>query len=339
MTADKRLLRLASAIHAELAVQRGNSSAMELPERAWKRCSDLVRRSRRAELRNWHLAAAELRRDLAYELTSLQSELTVLASQFPRVPLVKRVASAGDIYGDIVALAGDFAELDFDLQARRLSITTEPITLQNLYLGPFEIRLRWSRLNAEPSYRVVAVDPHPAESRDNVIHPHVMDEQLCEGESHVAIREAMTQGRLLDFFTLVANGLRSYNADSPFVAIEVWCGGSCSDCGYALSDEDGYTCDKCDESVCNDCEVTCCGCDCNCCSRCTLVCSGCDDSYCRGCVSPCSDCHQRFCSQCLHEDERCPNCHDQQLQAEAAEASVEIQSHGLGEAPVSAGCG
>ena len=166
-----------------------------------------------------------------------------------------------------------------------------------------------------------------------------MDEQLCEGESHVAIREAMTQGRLLDFFTLVANGLRSYNADSPFVAIDQWFGGRCADCGYGMDDEEGYTCDKCQASICNECEVTCNGCENNCCSECVTTCDGCDDSYCRSCLSPCLECHRHFCSHCLLENERCSNCHDQQSHAEAAEASVEIQSHGLGQAPIPAGCG
>ena len=49
-----------------------------------------------------------------------------------------------------------------------------------------------------------------------------MDERLCEGDGRSAIRQALAQGRLLDFFMLVAGGLRTYNAESPFVALEIW---------------------------------------------------------------------------------------------------------------------
>lgn len=319
--------------------QGSRSAPLDMPLRVWTRCTELVRQSRRAELRNWRLAAAQLRDDLDYELTTLRAEVNALSSQLTRVPLVKSHATVGNIYQDLVALAEEFEQLDFDIRGHRLSITTAPITLENLYLGPFEIRLRWGRQTGEPSYRVVAVDPHPAASRDNVTHPHVMDEQLCEGESHVAIRQALSQGRLLDFFTLVVCGLRSYNADSPFVSIESWFGGRCADCGYGMDEEEGYTCDKCQASICNECNATCNGCEANCCSECVTTCEGCDDSYCRSCLSPCLECHRHFCSHCLLENERCSNCHEQELQAEPAEASPEIQPDRLGQAAVPAGCG
>jgi hypothetical protein len=88
--------------------------------------------------------------------------------------------------------------------------------------------------------RVIAKDPPPCESRENVTHPHVMDETLCEGHGRHAIRQAIAQGRLLDFFTLVANGLRTYNEESPFVALELWYGAACSDCGAVVDDEDRF---------------------------------------------------------------------------------------------------
>jgi len=334
MPMDKRLLRLALVVQAELAQRRSPPCQLDLPTAAWDRCRSVVRRMQRAKRRGWYLAAAVLQHELAYELSMIHSELSSLATGLPEA-ITPPATSAGDICHDLVALTTEFAAVDFDIKERRLSVTTEAITLENLYLGPFEIRWHWNH-SATP-YRVVAVDPQPAASRDNVTHPHVMDEQLCEGESHVAIREALSQGRLLDFFTLVANGLRSYNADSPFVAIDAWYGGRCSDCGYGLGEDEGYTCETCNEAVCNDCEVTCNGCDRSYCSQCTTLCCGCDDGYCRGCLSFCADCRQPFCPQCLPENERCSNCHEQQ--AEKAEASIEIQSPGLGQAALSAGRG
>jgi hypothetical protein len=84
-----------------------------------------------------------------------------------------------------------------------------------------------------------------------------MDEHMCEGESRVAIRQALLQGRLWDFFTLIASGLRSYNSDSPFVGLEVWYGASCSDCGGFVDDDEGYTCCSCNSLVCGGCESSC----------------------------------------------------------------------------------
>src|SRR4029078_3338290 len=100
----------------------------------------------------------------------------------------------------------------------RLSVITEAILLDGVYLGPFEIQLNWSRApdSDRICYRVMAEDPHPAESRDNVTHPHVMDELLCEGDGKHAIRLALSEGRLLDFFTLVAGLLRTHQPESPF---------------------------------------------------------------------------------------------------------------------------
>ena len=44
------------------------------------------------------------------------------------------------------------------------ALTTEPIELAGVELGPFEIRLEWTTTGDEPAYRVIAKDPHPAES-------------------------------------------------------------------------------------------------------------------------------------------------------------------------------
>jgi hypothetical protein len=48
--------------------------------------------------------------------------------------------------------------------------------------------------SGEPAYRVIAKDAHPAESRENVTHPHVMDEVLCEGDGKHGIRRALSEG-------------------------------------------------------------------------------------------------------------------------------------------------
>jgi hypothetical protein len=290
------------------------------------------------------LAANELLRDLSYTLPSVVHELTSLLQKLPRPIRTDRIATTGDIYQDLVALGNEFEGLEYNCQARRLSVTTEPIVLEGVLLGAFEIQLQWAQLaNREsPSYCVIAKDPHPAESRENVTHPHVMDQVLCEGDGRHAIRQALNQGRLLDFFTLVAGILRTYNPESPFVELALWHGGACSDCGAGMSDDEGYSCQKCGEIVCSECESLCVGCDDSCCSGCMSVCAACDDNYCLRCLKTCHECQANVCSSCLNEKERCHTCHEKDCPEEGADHSpsppdrAAVQPHRLGQAFVPA---
>ncbi len=105
----------------------------------------------------------------------------------------------------------EFDQVTINLRERTLSVTTEPIDLEGLELGPFSILLDWNRLSEHGSYRIVAEYPNPAHSNEEVTHPHVHDERLCEGGGHLAIRQSLQEGRLLDFFILVRQVLRTYN--------------------------------------------------------------------------------------------------------------------------------
>lgn len=340
MPIQKHLWRLAATVRAELASRRGRDRFVELPTWSWDRCATACRQIRRAELRGWNLAAETLRRELGATLRSLVMELTELVDQIPRAPSPERLARTSHIYGDLVALADGFDRFEYDLRAQWLRVTTEPITLDGTYLGPFEIRLAWGQPGAEFPYRVIATDPHPAHSRDSVTHPHVMDEHLCEGEARTAIRQALAQGRLLDFFTLIANGLRSYNPDSPFVALDVWQGASCSDCGAYVDDDEGRTCATCEGTVCDDCQTTCARCDESCCSSCSLPCPHCDETCCRGCLRPCPGCRTRVCGGCFGpDDERCTHCYEEEPSnpdLEPASCGAPLQPDGLGQAPLPA---
>lgn len=335
---DKQLWRLATAYHASLTNQSARGRPISLPSHNWQQCEKLLQQIQRAEFRRWHLAAAELRTDLHSYIGALQSEFNSLSTLLRRRPSGYGISTVGSVYHDLVSLIEEFEEVGHDLRGHWISVTTESITLEDVYLGPFEIRLDWNRIQSDYPYRVIAKDPQPAAGRDNVTHPHVANEQLCEGESHVAIRQAIEQGRLLDFFTLVANGLRSYNPDSPFVALEIWFGGTCVDCGRGMDDDDRYVCQRCQQSVCENCELTCEGCSDSYCSECINACAGCDSNYCSDCLKPCRECRQDMCASCLKEDERCNNCHDKENESTPASAAdhIEVQPHGLGQALVSA---
>jgi hypothetical protein len=242
---NKPLLRLAVAVHTDFVARRANGP-LDLPIATWNRCSELVRQIRRAQLRGWHLATSELLSDLRHTIPSVQHELATVVQSLSRSAALERFVAATDIYHDLVALGDEFEDLSYDVRGRRLSVTTEPIVLEGVYLGPFEIQLQWARLarSDTTAYRILAKDPHPAESRDNVTHPHVMDEILCEGDGRHAIRQALAQDRLLDFFTLIAGILRTYNPESPSVELALWSGSTCSDCGAVVQEDESFSCQK-----------------------------------------------------------------------------------------------
>jgi hypothetical protein len=337
---NKRLMRLASVISSRLAARHSCEPLLELPRNSWDQCNLLVRQIRRAQLRGWHLAARQLRIDLRYILGSLQSEVTALHSRLPVLIKPLTTTRPHDVYRDLVILVGEFDTVEHDHNF--LSVVTESIELQGVYLGPFEIRLDLHSLAStdSSSYRVIATDPHPAESRDNVTHPHVMDQILCEGDGRQAIRQSLAEGRLLDFYSIVAGVLRNYNSESPFVELELWNGRVCSDCGTRMCEDDSYTCHRCGDTVCTDCEVLCKDCEDSCCSNCSANCPSCEGSYCATCFRRCSDCRQSFCPSCLNETERCPNCHEEEYQEGTADHTEEditaIQSNRVGETTVHA---
>ena len=285
------LARAAIAIRAAAAGNPARPTSAELPRTAWQYCDDLVRKIRRAIERGWYLAAAELAFNLRYEVARLRAELGELDQQF--TTSADHVVSATEIYRDLMALGDEFSEWSCDRATKTLSVTTAPIELEGIYLGPFEIRLHWDRIRSggADAYQVVALDPRPSATRDDVTHPHVRQEELCEGEGRQPIRRALAEGRLLDFFLLVSNLLQSYNAESPFVALADWFAESCADCGSLVDEEDRYVCTECDSSLCDECQ---------------RQCSNCGDSFCSDCVGPCEGCDDQFCQSCLAAVRRMP---------------------------------
>ena len=236
MRKQKPLIRLAIAIHDQLTPNRCAAGNTELPRAAWLQCDNLLRKMGVARQMGWYLAVEQLQRDLRGALQRLQGALSDVHRQLESATTESRRADARDIYADLIALHDEFDELSFDQRGRTLSVTTEPITLEGVHLGPFEIRLDWDDLveGGQDNYRVIALDSNPAASNDSVTHPHVQDEVVCEGDGRQPIRHALQQGRLLDFFVIVANLLRTYNTGSPYVLLSEWHGIPCASCGCTV---------------------------------------------------------------------------------------------------------
>jgi hypothetical protein len=227
-----------------------------------------------------------------------------------KTPTIRQLA------GELRQIEEEFGEWKFEPGVQLLSVRTGPIHLEEVYLGPFSIELELSGLSyfsgsqagaGQHPFRVVALDPHPAAGNRHVTHPHVSDERLCTGESTPLISAALMNGRLADFFLIVRGLLQTYNPDSPYVALDVWTGTSCNECGDRVHEDDRYYCESCDHDVCDGCTGRCQSCDESACLGCLINCKHCEAYHCVGCMKDCTECGSRCCVDCLDE-KLCPPC-------------------------------
>ena len=305
---DRILLRAALQIHESLYRSQERPHVVELPDSAWAHALDGQQRLQIARSRGWNGAVRQVVRRLQTTLMCLQTELDLQLRNLAEHPPRPAMPSVPEILGDLTALKDEFDDVEIDLQRRTVRVRTDPIVLEGINLGPFEIRLSWSWTGGRLDYCVVALDPHRAGPNDSVTHPHVDGETLCEGEGRAAIRRVLETGRLLDLFLIVRQILETYNPSSAYVALSDWEGCPCPDCGDSVRDDDAVTCQGCEERRCWDCSGCCTGCEECFCSGCTSDCSACGDRFCGRCLNSCSDCEGDFCHECLTNEGICTEC-------------------------------
>jgi hypothetical protein len=314
---DKTVLRAAVFLRDKLTTGEPPKLDLYLPEWPWDYIQKIRRRIDVARRRNWRRAAACLTEDLAAAINGCRQVLDNAVHVLQSRPAKPRVASAVEIYRDLQALDDEFEAVGIDVEKQLISVTTDRIALEGVYLGPFKICLDWSQLDALHPYHVVALDPDPAATNDEVTHPHVQNEHLCEGEGHVAIEAALAEGRLYDFFLLVSQVLHTYGCGSAYVELDDWDGDgvSCNGCGDSISEDDRYYCQSCGSTVCDGCSSTCMGCDELFCSDCLSECIACGKERCRSCLKTCRVCGKQFCEDC-REGDLCLSCHKKQQNEE-----------------------
>lgn len=273
-------------------------------------CAVTRRKLAKAVARRYFGAAKRLRRRAENLLNDLRIQLDTAARSVGTTPAP--VPRLGDVLRELDQLADEFGSWHFDRDDQAICVLTDPIELDGLYLGPFEMRLilaSFDQLRMAPPLTVIAKDPHPAGNAEHVTHPHVSDERMCAGDAVTPMASALETGRICDFFMIVRSVLTNYNPDSPYVAIEDWEGECCADCGGTIYEDDRCTCELCDQTYCNECMGMCRNCDCPTCLGCLKQCTFCDEWACRDCMKTCSDCGEACCSACLNED-FCPECHE-----------------------------
>ena len=293
-------VRAASKIREHLLEAAGARLLDPLPQMRWSALARLFDRWQLARGAGWIAASRHVARDLEFHLRRLVSELEEIHQQLPRQVQPERVAAPGSIAGDLGALTDEFEAVEFELKARWVAVNTPPIVLEDVYLGPFQIVLRWEQIGNGTPYEVIALDAQPAEGQSDVTHPHVRENRLCEGEGSTAIRAALAEGRLLDFFLLVRQILQTYNGGSAYVSLEDWTDSRlCSDCGGRAPVDDSSSCERCGECVCNDCSGYCHDCGRTLCSECSSACAGCEHYFCQGCLTAAPGQNVFHCESCL----------------------------------------
>jgi hypothetical protein len=308
---DRQLLRAAVAIQDRACRQGPLPGQIHLPEYAWTQIQRLKRQIALAQERGWHLAASSLATDLAQACRDFHRQLDTVFRDLAARNVPGFPPSVSAVYQDLRALRHEFGEVEIDLKAHELAVTTNTVQLDGILLGEFEIRLNWSDIRqVSQPYRVVALDPHPAARREDVTHPHVQDERLCEGEGRAAIATALADSRFYDFFLLVDQILHNYGRGGGYVELDAWDGVPCSDCGTSLGEDDRYYCHACNSTLCVSCSPSCPGCDNSFCSSCLRQCAACGYDYCSNCLESCTVCRKRFCENC-REGRVCASCYEE----------------------------
>ena len=299
----------------------------------------LRRQQAMAVNRGWKAAELQINEDRRRQLVQIRENADVELSLVRKTEPFK--VNESELFRDLLAINEDFAMVDFDAKANRLSVTTKDISLEDFGFGAFNIVLHLDSLTTSSSrkayYEVIALDANRPSSNDDVTHPHIQDDRLCEGDAQPTIKLALQQGRLLDFFQIVEQVLGTYNASSAYVTLREWEGSTCNHCGYSADADESRECGGCEAFICDSCIYQCRDCEEAFCGNCEHACGGCLESFCKSCVSTCSDCDERFCSDCLTEDERCTDCETKKKEeADKGAAETTIHSDGVGEACVPA---
>ena len=263
MNAEQRaFLAMAVTIRAGLAQRRTNDEyASKLPLANWDDLLNTTRRIERAQRHGLHLAAASLIKDQFIDATQFQHQFSNWLDRRRDVSRPRPSRNAESLFRDLVGLKQEFGEVNYDQDETELYVTTEPIELEGIRLGPFAIRLNCQLIGVAKPYRVVALDPNPAASRDDVTHPHVQDEYLCEGHGQQSIQRALSDWRLYDFFLIVRQILSTYSIGQAYVELSDWNGKSCTGCGCTVIDEESFSCQGCENVFCSECTFMCSGCE------------------------------------------------------------------------------
>ena len=291
-------------------------------EPSFQRCLSTLLLLQRVDPLQYPGAMRRLIRRLEGQLQPLRSDLQQLQSQADIDHVFFRpLPTAQLILQELRQVEDDFGSWALEDAGTCLSVATESIMLEGVFLGRFRIALDMLQLTARDAplpIRAIALDPNAPASAPRVTHPHVNDDRICLGDAAVPLHRAVWSGRLSDVFLIIRNLLTTYNPDSPYVALEDWEGSPCADCGDMVNEESRYWCELCERDYCDSCTGMCRDCDQPTCFGCLRTCPHCDETYCHQCMCACVACDEPSCPSCL-EDGHCPDCFESKETSDAHE--------------------
>lgn len=270
---------------------------------------DALNRLEKARVHGLQLVLPSIRQEVLDHLEGLQP-----ASRVARDAVDSSEAAGPGLamfMAELRQVEDESNEFRVDCKQKAIIVATAPITLREVYLGPFAIQFHWERVlyRADDScFDIVALDPHPAAANELVTHPHVKDRSLCAGDASVPIRKALEQGRLADAFCLVRSVLNHYNPSSPHVPLDDWAdtdSTACYDCGRNVGEDDRCYCEGCGCDFCQECIGSCAGCDEYRCYACMKRCAACEEYCCARCLTACTDSCAVCCRHCRDSCARC----------------------------------
>jgi len=243
------------------------------------------------------LCQLKLRQELQHTLRNFMEQISTLTSCFEVDP--QDVLGFRHWYEEVEQLHEEFNTVTFQPGEGKLRVETPMITLGQVCLGAFAIDFHKKSTGISiHDFEMVALQPEPANTDSDVIHPHVKGGELCAGDAKAPIRSALESGRLTDACLLIQSTLQTYNSRSAYVKLEQWYGVQCFDCSRTINPEDSFTCEGCQHTLCD---------------QCFSSCSTCSSTYCPECMKGCSSCRSSYCDTCLEPSERddkplCRNC-------------------------------
>jgi hypothetical protein len=337
---DRQLWRLAGRIQQRLASLPAKPIP-SLDQSLWRSAGRLQQRRIDLAPRLWLAAREKLTAQLVCVIGRLQDQLR-MALQALSEERHCSDRSQRFLYEELLATREEFADFKIDLRNNVVFVTTEEIELEGVEFGRFRIQLDFRDLaQGLNCYQVIALSPNRAACRDDVTHPHVTDDVLCEGEGTVPLQLALSTGRLSDFFLIIDRILRTYNSASAYVSLDDWDDrATCGCCGDRVSEYARYYCDACEHDTCEECSTSCSHCDNSACDSCIERCPDCDRQACASCLTPCRNCAQLCCPHC-QTDSLCEECYDPETNEEETSSPTEmadapVQPDRLGEALVPA---
>lgn len=335
--------RAAAEIADALRDHHHHPPAIWRPSVAWSEIERLQTSLDLASLQGWFAAACDVRERLQQRLRWLQTDLGTFISQLARESRTDLQSTVSDVYQELVALQEEFDDVTVDRRQKTVTVVTDAITLEEVYLGPFSIVWNWSALGHSDECRVVAEEPNRPDGRDDVTYPHVMDDHLCEGDAQPALQSALRSGRLSDYFRIISRVLETYNPSSAYVELADWTGQRCTWCDDRISEDELSHCEACGISLCDSCTVSCAKCDATGCRTCLSRCDECEDWYCRECLPPPRNALRGICTTCQQkETDHADEDTDAISAADPASAdhkvaATAVHAHGLGQVVVPAG--